>query len=611
MKNIRSILVAIMATQTVVALAQRLPAARTATEWEQTLRNGKQQESQFGKTTNPIPGPIRYPGEFEESQAVCISWSGDYDNFGNMVGVDTTSEFGWVSAQLTKYISDELPVWIRIPRAADSIAILTKMNSLGWPLTQNYRFIITQGDDWWMRDYGPNGVYWGTQDSLAFIDFKYYDGRDLDNLFPQTVANVLNIRNFPTQLNAEGGNFMSDGFGKVFFSDVVTDANDQILGWDSAATMDTVTSLFGGTQNIILKALECDGGTGHIDLYTKLADEQTLFVMEYPNVVTAQDRRIIEDNYQYMTTLRTTYNRPFRIIRFPMPTSDNGTYTRRSCFQINNDARTFLNGITLNKTFIYPSYSDSINGNKNQTIEATQRFEKYMSGYKVIPIDARAVSPGGGSIHCITMQIPASNPVLIWHPSVDGYQAIQPSYRIEARITNASGIAVAQCKWKLRGTTMWNTVNLTAGTNNLFSADITPGNLTETDTIDYYITATTQNGKTVTKPITAPQGYYTMQFKGYPTNVNELVQAKNHLFGAYPNPANQSITIPVQVLNASEITWIISDITGKEVMRKSASVSAGLHQERFSVQQLNAGVYLYTVMVNGALLDTRKCIVQP
>lgn len=611
MKNIHLILVALFLVQSFAAMAQRLPAARTGSEWELALKNRSVKQSQFGKTSNPIPGPIRYPGEFEESQAVCISWSGDYDNFGNLIGVDTSSEFGWVSAQLTKYISDEIPVWIRIPKAADSTAILTKMANLGWPLTQNYHFFITDGDDWWMRDYGPNGVYWGTNDSLAFIDFKYYDGRDFDNLFPQTVANYLNIPNFPTQLNAEGGNFMSDGFGQVFFSDVVTIANEQILDWDSSATMDTVTSLFGATQNIILKALECDGGTGHIDLYTKLADEQTLFVMEYPSVVTAQDKRIIEDNYQYMTTLRTTYNRPFRIIRFPMPTSDNGTYSRRSCFQINNDARTFLNGITLNKTFLYPAYSDSIDGNKNQTIEATSRFEKYMSGYKVIPIDARAVSPGGGSIHCITMQVPAFNPVLIWHPSIDGYQAIQPSYRIEAKITNASGIATAQCKWKLRGTNTWNTLTLNAAANNMFTADLIPSTITEIDTIDYYITATTQNGKTVNKPITAPEGFYTIQFKGYPTTTNELVVAKNHLFGAYPNPAKHTLTIPVQLLNGGEATWIISDITGKEILRKSVTVDAGLHHETFNVQDLNAGVYLYSVLVNGSLLDTRKCIIQP
>jgi hypothetical protein len=36
-----------------------------------------------------------------------------------------------------------------------------------------------------MRDYGPNGVYWGDKDSLAFIDLKYYDGRDKDDMFPK------------------------------------------------------------------------------------------------------------------------------------------------------------------------------------------------------------------------------------------------------------------------------------------------------------------------------------------------------------------------------------------------------------------------------------------
>jgi agmatine deiminase len=245
--------------------------------------------------------------------------------------------------------------------------------------------------------------------------------------------------------------------------------------------------------------------------------------MEYPTTITAQDKKIIEDNYQYLTTLKSTYNRPFRIIRFPTPTGDNGTYNLKSCAQVNSDARTYINGITLNKTYLYPTYSNDVNGNKTQTAESVRMYQKYMPGYKVIPIDARAVSPGGGSIHCITMQIPADNPVLFWHPTVDGYQSMQTSYVIQAKITNRSGIASAECKWKKRGTNTWNTLTLAAGADDMFTGNLTPGTITETDTIDYYLTATTNNGKTAVKPITAPDGFYTMQFKGYPTGTNEVM----------------------------------------------------------------------------------------
>src|SRR6478609_313385 len=169
--------------------AHKLPAYRTQGEQQlATERAGQAQKLPFGKTGFTFPGKVRYPGEFEESQAVCISWSPEYDNMGNVIGIDTSSEFGFVSAQLAKYISDELPVWIRVPAATDTTKVLAKMASLGWPLTHNYKFFVVTGDDWWMRDYGPNGVYIGDKDSLAIIDLKYYAGRNNDNVFPKAVA---------------------------------------------------------------------------------------------------------------------------------------------------------------------------------------------------------------------------------------------------------------------------------------------------------------------------------------------------------------------------------------------------------------------------------------
>ncbi|MES2778874.1 MAG: agmatine deiminase family protein [Bacteroidota bacterium] len=593
--------------------AHKLPAYKTTTEIQLATERRTTDKHVFGKGGFIMPAKVRYPGEYEESQAVAISWSPDYDNNGNIIGVDTYSVFGYVSAQLAKYISDELPVWIRVPFAGDTLKVKAFMNDLGWPLTNNYVFLITTGDDWWIRDYGPNGVYLGDKDSaLAFIDLKYYDGRDNDDIYPKVLANYMGIQNFESRLYGEGGNLMSDGFGSVFFSDMFMDANQQQRGWNQTQILDSITNLLGATRNVKLQGLQCDGGTSHIDLYTKLIDEQTLLVMQYPSIITAADKRIIEDNYQYMTTLKSTYNRPYRIYRFPMPTGDTGTYNRKNCAQIDGDARTYINGITLNKTFIYPTYSDDFDGNKTQSAEAQAIYEKYLPGYKVIPIDARAVSPGGGSIHCITMQIPANNNVLFWHPSVDGFQPIQANYAIQARITNISGIATAECKWKLRGTSTWNSVTLTSDTTGLFTGNITPGTVTSTDFIDYYLTATTNNGKTAVKPITAPDGFYTIRFTENPTAVEDLeVRAKNYLFGAYPNPASSRLTIPYQLTQTANTVISIMDITGKEIKRiERSNAQSGLTNEEIDVTQMHTGIYFYTLYANGNRIDSRKFIVR-
>ncbi|MEI6595654.1 MAG: agmatine deiminase family protein, partial [Bacteroidota bacterium] len=342
----------------------KLPAARTAKEKQLLLQQHPvPDQNMFGKTGFQMPANVRYPGEFEESQAILISWSPNFDNLGNVIGVDTSSVYGWISAQCAKYISDELPVWIRIPFAKDSIAIKAWMNNLGWPLTKNYKFFVLPSDDWWARDFGPNGIYYGSKDSVGFIDLKYYSGRDKDDKCPLYLSQKLGYQNFASTLNGEGGNLMSDGFGKIFFSSVFIEANSSPSihspTWSKQRTLDTIHNLFNDTGLINLNKLNCDGGTGHIDLYVKLMDEQTMFVAKYPDTVTSPDKKIIEDNYQYLTTLKSIYSRPYRIYRIPDPTKDDGTYYT-TCDSMDYDARTFINGVTANKLFLYPSYSDDV-----------------------------------------------------------------------------------------------------------------------------------------------------------------------------------------------------------------------------------------------------------
>jgi agmatine/peptidylarginine deiminase len=565
------------------------------------------------KKAESFPLNIRYPGEFEESQSVFISWSYDYDLNGNVTGADVTSEYALISARLTDAIQKVVPVIIRVEKASDTSAIKTYMNNRNTPLI-NYSFIIFPGDDWWTRDFGPNGVYVGNQDSLAFIDLKYYPGRDKDDVAPIALGNRLNIPNYITRLNAEGGNLMADGFGRTFYSDVVTSVNTDPEMVRPVFTKqeinDKMNVMFGSKQNIELPTLNCDGGTGHIDLYLKMIDEQTLMIAKYPNEITAIDKQIIENNTQLLASINSTYNRPFRVYRIPHPTDDNGNHSRRTCTQLNADARTFVNGLTVNNTYIMPSYSDEFNGNKAQTAQVVNLFKRIMPGYKVIDIDSRLLSELGGELHCITMQIPAENPVLFWHPSVDGfYSSIQNSFHIVAKITNKSGVTSAVCKWRLKGASTFNTINLT-DSSGYFIGDIVANGLTAADEIEYYLSATTNNGKTAVKPITAPDGFYSIFFTERTALAEFEIKPKNYLFKAYPNPASTQIKIPFYAIQGKMATINVTDISGKTVKQITPSnLQNGLNEAIIDLHDLNNGIYFYTYTLDGNIIATRKFIV--
>ncbi len=580
------------------------PVGRTEAEKKLSKERGNSQLFKTGLNKR-FPASFVLPGEFEESQAVAISWSFDYDNNGNVTGADTSSEYGVVSALLADAIQKECRVIIRVDKARDTIPVKAFMNNRNTPLF-NYLFMVAKGDDWWTRDYGPMAFYNNTLDSISFTDMKYYDGRDNDDIFPEQLANIMGKVNYKTALNAEGGNFMTDGFGKMFFSDRLTLENEDILSWSKQAIFDTLRTSLGTPDLKELVSLECDGGTGHIDLYVKLIDEQTIIMSQYPSEITAQDRQIIEDNFQAISNMTSTYNRPFRILRVEHPTNDAGKHTRKSCNQLDADARNFINGTTVNNSFIFPSYYDGKTGNKEQHERIMTYFNRTLPGYNIVPIDSRDLSPLGGAIHCITMQIPAENPIRFWHPSVDGIQANLNKYHIIAKISNQSGIKTSKCFYR-KNKGEWISTILTDSAG-YFIGDILNSGLSGDDEIEYYLEAESNNGKTAYKPITAKNGgYYKIRLRIPAGTEDDMVQRVNHLFTAYPNPARDLVNINFQIIEQADIKLNIYDGLGKLVYTENhEQTKPGLYTSEVNIEALPQGIYFYSLLINNKLSLSKK-----
>jgi agmatine/peptidylarginine deiminase len=573
-----------------------------------------QQEIEFRKM-NPKPAPTtaakttavwtmpagaRFPGEFEESQAVLLAWV--YD-----ATVDVSSYYANVWGDMADAIQDECAVWIRIENGADSNAIKTFMVNRGTPLT-NYRFYVTTGDDFWIRDFGPLSFYHGANDDLGFLDMNYYQGRANDDVYPDFLANQLGIMNVRTSLYAEGGNYITDGLGTSFHSDRIYDANTFYHPWTLQQVKDTVKYVWASNAVVATPELKCDGGTGHNDMFMKLMDEQTFAIMEYPPVVTAIDSDIIQNVLTQLSTLKTPYGTPYRIFKLPMPTKDNGSYST-SCTAIGNDARTFVNGLTVNRTYLMPAFSNGTSGNQQGDQNAIKIFQDNVPGYKVVPIDSRGLTIYGGAIHCVNMQIPADNPIHFWHPPVVDLQPKQDNYHIVSKITNRSGIATAKCNWRMKGATAWNTVNLT-DSSGYWIGDIA-GTFNHPDIVEYYLTATSNNGKTMTKPITASTGgYYTFYLK-WAASVYELDQSRNFVLNPLPNPTSGAFDIPVSFETSMHFKAQITDVFGKTIDAIDFGTrERGLSKLHMDITNLPTGMYFIQVIANGQVADTKRIVKQ-
>jgi len=596
-----------------------------------------------------LPERMTLPGEFEETQAVVISWpSYAFDSLGREVypflpgiGVyyygDEEDEYelvpivGYVAdlfedsplppiwQQLTDAIQHSAEVWIRIPEAQDSSDIKLWMQISGTPLV-NYRFIHDElgYNAFWMRDFGPIGVYYGDNDDLGFVSFSYYPGRPIDDMFPQQLGNILGYSVFENPVEIEGGNIISDGNGRGFYSNVLYPSNRDTLGptmeYKEPLTDNQVDSLLarylGFNQSNVLDRLVCDGGTGHIDLYMKMMEEDHFFISQFPDVFNKtqfRDWNTVVQNVNHVQAVQSVYEDDLYISRLPIPTDDWGSYSKTTCNAFFNDPRNYINGLTVNGTFIFPSYSDNVSGNKAGDEAAMELMKLLLPGYKLVPLDSRLLVQWGGAVHCITMQIPAENPVKILHQPYRLPQNIKDSYHFSTEIYNHSGIAEAVIHWRLRGTDEWNSIemNLQSG---LYTADILNDNFTSNDNIEYYIETLTNNGKTAYKPITAPSGYYSFSLAD-PVSVEDYSFNNSDLMNIHPNPATERISFNLIVENEEVVEVFLTDILGNTVaVILNETLSAGIWSFNYSVSNIPAGVYSLSARGN-RILSNQKVII--
>ncbi|MEO8513966.1 MAG: agmatine deiminase family protein [Ignavibacteria bacterium] len=534
---------------------------------------------------NPPPGPVRTMAEWEEIQALQITW---------------TSQLP-ILRQIVDFAQDECLVYII---CSDSNSVKTYLSSGGVPLV-NLRFLITPFNSIWCRDYGPWTVYSSNIDTLRIIDWKYNRTvRPQDDASPVFVANYMGVPIHqtliaPNDLVNTGGNFMADGHGTAFASKLILSENSAgnpygVSVKTESQINDIMNAYMGINRYIKMDILPYDQ-IHHIDMHIKLLDEETLLVGQYPAGVA--DGPQIELNLQYvLNNFQTCFGKPYKIVRIPMPPGPNGQYPNNG-----GDYRTYTNSVFVNKTVIVPTYAPQYD------TTALRIYRESLPGYRIVGIDCNAIIPSLGAIHCITKEIGVSEPVFISHSALRNTSNTTVPYEVKAYIKSKSGISNAKLFWTLDTTSGYTQVSMT-GALDTFRANI-PAQPLNTR-VYYYISATSVSGRTVTKPLPAPGG--NIQF--LVTNIVGIepiaagVPLKFSLYQNYPNPFNPVTKIKFDIPKNSNVSLRIYDITGKEVLKISdAYMNAGSYSYQWNASGYASGIYFYK-LVSGEFSEVKKMI---
>lgn len=530
----------------------------------------------------PPSSPVRTIGEWEELQALVVGWK----------------TYPTVLREIVRAAKEETRVVI-VYNSPDTQTSIMNYLAGGGVDTVNVTFLNSPLNSVWSRDYGPWSAYTNDVDTLITIDWIYNRPRPADDAVPGAVATLLNTPLYqtttaPYDLVHTGGNFMTDGFGTGFSSELVLDENSLAGGFNvnhTAAEVDSIMNQFMGISRYIRMPTLPYDVIHHIDMHMKLLDEETLLFGQYPTGIA--DGPQIEANLLYvLNNYNSVYGTPYKIVRVPMP-DDNNLWPNNG-----GDYFTYTNSSFINKTIILPIYgipedSTAINIYRNQ-----------LPGYKVVPINCAGMISALGALHCITKEIGTSDPLLISHQPLGNTTDTINDYGVSAYIKHRSGISTATIYWTTDTLLPWQSAGMTASpTADIFTGSI-PAQSAGT-TIYYYISANSNSGKTQVRPMPAPQGWWRFNVTGT-TAIGEVVPIA--LKAPFPNPCSAITCIPVNTPVTGNYRITLTDIMGRTVkIIHNDQLPAGEKNLFFNAADLANGVYEIRIEGTGI---SRKILVQ-
>ncbi|MGM0647978.1 MAG: agmatine deiminase family protein [Bacteroidota bacterium] len=526
--------------------------------------------------TQPPQSPLRTPGEWEEIDYLTITWR----------------SYKEILSQIVEHAQKQATVIIH---CADSNSVKSDLAYYGVTPT-NVLYVEAPTNSIWIRDYGAQTVYYNDVDSLLLVDWIYNRPRPDDDALPEYTSAALGMPLYqttqsPWALVNTGGNFMADGFGTAFSSNLILDENPSL----TTSEVDSLMYHFMGIDTFIHMTNLPYDNIHHIDMHMKLLDEQTLLVGEYPQGVA--DGPQIEANLQYVISqFNATSGTPFKVIRIPMPPSPSGLYPDQGGYY-----RTYTNGVFVNNTYLVPTYYEKYD------TTALRILREAMPGYDVVGINSSDIIPASGAIHCITNSVGSDDPLLISHqPFEDTVQTIS-QYLVEATIKHRSGIASATVYYTTDTAAGFQALPMTSNIAGQWIAPIpAPSSVAK---IYYYIQAGSNSGKTMTRPMPAPKGCWSF-VADKQTGIIETAQPMAVMDPVYPNPASAITAIPVHFNTNACIKLSLLDISGRKVQDIfSGQLSSGQQHFFFNAANLSPGVYLVRLVSQGQV-QVEKVVVE-
>jgi len=363
-------------------------------------------------------------------------------------------------------------------------------------------------------------------------------------------ANQLNWDILDIPIYWTGGNFMTDGYGMGFSTELMVNENNM----DENEFLNIVEEYL-NIDNYHIFDNPNEESIQHIDCLAKLVNPETIIIKQVPE--SSPEYECMEDFAESFYELNTFYDRPFNIHRILCPEINGGSWET-------NPVAAYTNSLILNDKVLVPQYGIA------EDAQALNVYQEAMPGYEVIGFDDTFSSPwySEDALHCRTMGVFNPDMIHISHKSIRTEELINnEAIYIEAEVIDYSNfntnLQSVILHWKYSAEDgPFGEIALELESDNIYTGIFSA--LSPNSLIDYFITATNITGDIVSHPNAGWHVFNSLETTlgdingDSSVNIQDIILAVNLvLSGGYNNLADLNSDSTVDILDIVQLVNII------------------------------------------------------
>ncbi len=335
--------------------------------------------------TDPRNDGFYMPGEWVEHSCCWMAWP--------------CREGLWANAEATQRTYADVANAIARFEPLKMLAPAHKLETARALLNDGVEIFEMVIDDSWTRDSGPNFLI-NAAGELAGSTWEFnawggkYDPHDQDALMGSRILELAGVREYSSRLIAEGGGITVDGEGTVITTESCFLNPNRNPNWSRAEVEAELCRTLGAEKVIWIPGDVSDTETdGHIDGIAAFIEPGRVLVEVNPDT-TDPHFEIGQINTAALKNQKDARGRELQLEFI-----DEGIYHPDVW---NGGCSSYVNSYLANGAVIVPGYG------YERDRAAVETYRKLYPEREIVQVQIHDIAVGGGGVHCITQQQPAS-----------------------------------------------------------------------------------------------------------------------------------------------------------------------------------------------------------